>query len=241
MVQLETHQPIGRPVIMATSPRFLGVLPILLFASPLIGQSSAGPPEVRAALVAADEVRLDGRLDEPAWQRGTPATDFTQREPAEGRAASEPTEVRFLVTEDALLIGARMRSRDAASIRPLVGRRDSGLPTEELFISLDTRGDRLTAYSFVVTPGGTRRDLFHPSDNLGAQDESWDPVWEVETSVDAEGWTAEVRIPLTQLRRSRRGTSRRTGCSWGATRPAGPRAWGGSRDSAPCAPRRDSR
>ncbi len=185
---------------MATSPRFLGVLPILLFASPLIGQSSAGPPEVRAALVAADEVRLDGRLDEPAWQRGTPATDFTQREPAEGRAASEPTEVRFLVTEDALLIGARMRSRDAASIRPLVGRRDSGLPTEELFISLDTRGDRLTAYSFVVTPGGTRRDLFHPSDNLGAQDESWDPVWEVETSVDAEGWTAEVRIPLTQLR-----------------------------------------
>lgn len=163
-------------------------------------QPAAGSRRVIAVPVASDAIRLDGRLDEPAWRNVTPAAGFTQREPAEGSPASEPTEVRFLITGDALLIGARMSSSAAASIRPLVGRRDAELPTEELFISLDTRGDRLTAYSFVVTPGATRRDVFHPNDNLDSQDESWDPVWEVYTAVDADGWTAEARIPLTQLR-----------------------------------------
>lgn len=176
----------------------LAALP--LFAAVLPAQGPRAPREVVASTASPDAIRLDGRLDEPAWLAAIPASDFTQREPIEGTPASDGTEVRFLITSDALLIGARMHSTDPAGVRPLVGRRDAGLPTEELFISLDTRGDRLTAYSFVVTPGGTRRDLFHASDNLGAQDESWDPVWEVHTAVDAEGWTAEVRIPLTQLR-----------------------------------------
>jgi hypothetical protein len=156
--------------------------------------------QVHAVRASSDAVQLDGRLDESIWQTADAATGFVQREPVEGTPASDATEVRFVLTPDALIIGARMRSSTPERIRALVGRRDSALPTEELFVSLDTRGDRLTAYSFVVTPGGTRRDLFHPSDNLGSQDESWDPVWQVETALDATGWTAEVRIPLTQLR-----------------------------------------
>lgn len=153
-----------------------------------------------AGRVPGGAITLDGRLDEPAWQSAAPASGFVQREPTEGAPAADDTDVRFLLTPDALLIGARMHSSTPAAIRPLVGRRDSGMPTEELFISLDTRRDRVTAYSFSVTPGGTRGDVFHPADNLGSQDESWDPVWQVRTAIDSGGWTAEVRIPLTQLR-----------------------------------------
>ena len=58
----------------------------------------------------------------------------------------------------------------------------------------------MTAYTFSVTVGGVRSDDFHPSDNEGSQDESYDPVWEAATAVDSAGWTAEFRIPLTQLR-----------------------------------------
>lgn len=176
-------------------PAALAVVAVSLGA-----QGPQPPRQVTAGRVEPGSIALDGRLDEAIWRTVEPATDFTQREPREGAAATDDTEVRFVLAGDALVIGARMHSATPAAIRPLVGRRDSGMPTEELFISLDTRRDRVTAYSFSVTPGGTRGDMFHPSDNLGSQDESWDPVWEVRTAIDAQGRTAEVRIPLTQLR-----------------------------------------
>ena len=145
-------------------------------------------------------IRLDGRLDESIWTAIEPATGFVQREPVEGARATDATEVRFVLEGDLLVIGSRIHSSNPAAIRALVGRRDGSLPTEELLVSLDTRRDRVTAYTLAVTPGGTRRDAFHSSDNFDDQDESWDPVWSVHTAIDSTGWTAELAIPLTQLR-----------------------------------------
>jgi hypothetical protein len=144
--------------------------------------------------------RVDGRLDDRAWAAAQPAGDFLLREPTEGVPAPEPTEVRFVYTDDALYVGARMRSRNPAAIRRLVARRDRDVPSEQLLISLDSRADRRTAYTFTITPGGVRGDYFHPSDFEGAQDDSFDPIWEARTAVDSLGWTAELRIPFTQLR-----------------------------------------
>ncbi len=156
--------------------------------------------EVRAVSATDDAVQLDGRLDEPIWLRATPATGFRQLQPHEGEPAPESTEVRFAITPSALIISARMHSAQPEAIRALVTRRDRDIPSEELLISLDTRRDRLTAYSFAVRPSGSRRDMFHGSDNFGDQDGSYDPVWQAATRIDSTGWTAEIRIPLTQLR-----------------------------------------
>jgi hypothetical protein len=195
------QRPLPEDAVSIVSSEPIAVLVLTVLAGGSLAAQSASPPRaVAAGHVAADLIALDGRLDEPAWASASPARGFVQREPNEGSPAADDTEVRFLLTDGALLVGARMHSATPGAIRPLVGRRDSGMPTEELFISFDTRRDRVTAYSFSVTPGGTRGDLFHPSDNLGSQDESWDPVWEVHTAIDSGGWTAEVRIPLTQLR-----------------------------------------
>ncbi|HRP07720.1 MAG TPA: DUF5916 domain-containing protein [Gemmatimonadales bacterium] len=185
-----------------SSPRLLfPIAAALLLVTRLHAQSqSLNPREVRAFPAGSGEIHMDGRLDEPVWAAAQPAGDFVQRDPDEGKAASQQTEVRFVITPDALVIGARMRSTDATRVRGMVGRRDNELPSEELLISLDTRGDRVTAYTFAIAPGGTRRDIFHPSDNLGSQDASWDPVWQAATSIDDDGWSAEIRIPLTQLR-----------------------------------------
>lgn len=178
------------------SARRLGVL--LCIPTILVAQEP--PRQVTAERVAPATIHLDGRLDEAAWSTAQPAAGFVQREPVEGAPATEATEVRFVLEGDLLVIGARMHSTHPESIRPLVGRRDGSLPTEELLVSLDTRRDRVTAYTLTVTPSGTRGDAFHPSDNLGSQDESWDPVWSVHTAIDSAGWTAELAIPLTQLR-----------------------------------------
>lgn len=169
-------------------------------AVPATASAQNASRTVTAMQVDGPAPHLDGRLDDPAWQRARPASGFVQLEPVEGEPAPEDTEVRFLYTDDALYIGARMRSRDPLGLRTLVARRDTDVPSEQLVISLDTHQNRTTAYTFAITPGGIRTDYFHSSDRRGSRDYSFDPVWEVETAVDSAGWTAEIRIPFTQLR-----------------------------------------
>ena len=175
----------------------------LLYAPGTIAAQT--PPSRRVVAVRLDGVTppppaLDGRLDDPAWAVAEPASGFLLREPTEGAPAPEETAVRFVYTRDALYIGARMHSATPTSIRALVTRRDGDVPTEQLTVSLDTRADRRTAYTFAITPGGVRTDYFNVSDFEDDRDYSFDPVWEAKTAVDSAGWTAEIRIPFTQLR-----------------------------------------
>ena len=81
-----------------------------------------------------------------------------------------------------------------------MGRRDRGEQSEHLLIALDTFLDRRTAYVFGVTASGVRLDRFHQRDDETTFDEGFDPVWEAKTSIDAQGWTAELWIPFSQLR-----------------------------------------
>ena len=88
---------------------------------------------------------LDGRLDDAAWREARWISDFVQKQPVEGGAPTERTEVAFLYDDDALWVGARMHSRDPASIQALLSRRDQGAQSQHLWISLDTWRDRRTA------------------------------------------------------------------------------------------------
>jgi hypothetical protein len=179
----------------------------LLRRALLVGLVACGPavllraqalPEVHAVRLRAPIV-VDGRLDEAAWAAAAPATAFTQRVPREGEPATEPTEVRFLYDGDALYVGARMTVRDWATLRAPVSRRDVAGEADRLLVSLDTYHDRRTAYTFGVTAAGVRLDRYHGSDTEDA-DDGFDPVWDAAARVDSAGWTAELRIPFSQLR-----------------------------------------
>jgi hypothetical protein len=144
--------------------------------------------------------RMDGRLTESVWRTAPPLTAFTQREPDEGKPAPENTEVRIAYDDDALYIGARMFSRDPKAIRALVTKRDNVASSEAIAISLDTYRDRRTAYTLAVTAAGVRVDFYHASDNEDDEDDDWNPVWHAIAHIDSLGWTAEMRIPFSQLR-----------------------------------------
>lgn len=159
-----------------------------------------GEPGRAEATRTTGSIHLDGRLDEAAWQTARYVSGLIQREPAEGSPESDSTLVTFVYDNQALYIGARMMSSHPESIRPLVARRDKEGSAEQLILSFDTFGDRRTAYTFSVTSGGVRVDYYHGSDFENSRDYTFDPVWEVRTTVDAKGWTAEMRIPFSQLR-----------------------------------------
>jgi len=144
------------------------------------------------------EIHVDGRLDEAIWQTIEPFTDFIQREPDEGEPVSERTEVRILVGPDALYIGGRFYDREPDQIRATLVRRDVVSDFDYVIVNLDSRHDHNTAYAFTLTPSGAYQDAAMGTD--GRYDFGWDPVWEGAATIDDEGWSAEWKIPFSQLR-----------------------------------------
>ncbi|MDF1505416.1 DUF5916 domain-containing protein [Roseisolibacter sp. H3M3-2] len=167
-------------------------------AAPAASQNDPRPA-VRAAR-RASAVVVDGRLDDAAWRDAEPAGGFRQQLPDEGAPASEPTEVRILFDEQALYVGARMRdARGAAGVRRLLVRRDQLLAdnaSDKIVVVLDPFRDRQTSVWFELNPLGVKGDQLNG-------DPSYDAVWDGAARVDSLGWTAEFRIPLSQLRFSR--------------------------------------
>ena len=180
--------------------RFPVSILLVLLLHPASGFAQAGQngrQRADAVRVADGAIRVDGRLDDAAWQAAPPLTDFVQKEPDEGAAPSDRMEVRFAYDETALYVGARMIA--GAPIQAPMGRRDEGDQAEHFGVYLDTYLDRRTASAFGVTAGGVRLDEYFGSDNDDGESD-FDPVWLARTSVDPQGWSAELRIPFSQLR-----------------------------------------
>jgi hypothetical protein len=172
-------------------------------------QTSSSRLPVATATSLTGSITVDGRLDEAAWAKATPITDFRQQQPHEGAPASQRTEVRVLYDERAIYVGARMYdSLGSRGIRAPVSRRDqlldsngnngsfNSLTTDKLIVVFDPYHNHIDEAWFEVNPAGVRGDQFNG-------DPSWDPIWEAATRVDSLGWTAEIRIPYSQLRFSR--------------------------------------
>jgi hypothetical protein len=155
----------------------------------------------RAARLAGAAPHIDGVLDDAAWATAPAITDFVQKIPVEGAAPSVPTEVRILYDDHDLYIGARLKRPDPGAIRTSITRRDGDSDAEVFIVSLDPYLDRRTAYSFSISSGGVRGDAYHAQDSEDSgREPQYDPVWEARSRVDADGWTAEMRIPFSQLR-----------------------------------------
>ncbi len=184
---------------------------LVLAGSPIVTPSNAwaqGPtqnssvtpptPNIQASRLEG-RIDLDGILTEDEWFQAAPATVFTQLDPFEGQSATEKTEVYILYDDEALYVGAILSDRSPISTR--LGRRDGFLmDTDWLTVVLDSYNDHRTGFKFEINPSGVRGDeaLTGGQDRHG--DSSWDPVWEAATHVGNDGWTAELRIPFSQLR-----------------------------------------
>ena len=114
---------------------------------------------VRTVRAAAD-IKIDGRMNEPAWAEAEPATDFLQQEPNEGVPASEKTEVRVLYDSKFIYFGIRAFDSEAQKINARELKRDADFANDDAVgIILDTNHDRRNAFLFVVNPLGTQQDV----------------------------------------------------------------------------------
>jgi hypothetical protein len=158
----------------------------------------AQAPQVRAHRVSTAPA-IDGRLDEAAWARADSATGFRQIQPTPGAPASRRTVARVLYDDEHLYVGARMYDHPDSIAAQVLGRDGFGY-TDRFVVSVGSYNNDRNAFRFRVGPSGSRVDGVLSDDDDA--DTSWDGVWTAETRIDARGWTAEIRIPLSQLRYS---------------------------------------
>ncbi|HEX7241402.1 MAG TPA: DUF5916 domain-containing protein [Longimicrobiaceae bacterium] len=174
-----------------------------------------------SAAVAAERtspVRIDGGLDDAAWRAAVPVGGFVQAEPVEGAPVDQPTEVRILFDEEAVYIGARMYDASPATIARQLVRRDEVGQYDYFEVSLDPDLDRRTGYRFRVTAAGVQIDDYLFDDVR--EDRSWDAVWQSGVRRDDQGWTAEMRIPLSQIRFQPSASPQEWGVNFGRRRLA---------------------
>lgn len=198
------------------------VVPLLLAPRRAPAQVAALVPEAASPLrrvpkdrdLAAGRVRgrlvVDGRLDEAAWGEARVADGFTQVRPSPGAAPSAATTARVLVDDDALWVGVRLEERDPAGPLAVLGRRDAELPGDWVHVLVDSYFDRRTAFRFSVNAAGVVQDALVANDVEFDEDRGWNAVWEVTVGREDGAWTAEFRIPLTQLRFNGAADSART-------------------------------
>lgn len=176
------------------------LMPAVITAQATVPSAERTRPVVQAVRTTAP-IRIDGRLDEASWAQAQPVSAFTQVDPEEGRPASELTEARILYDGQALYIGVRLHDRQKPSQR--LGRRDMDLMESDwLGVVIDSYHDHRTGFSMDINPAGVQRDATKSMGSGGVEldDLSWDAVWEAAATVDEGGWTAEYRIPFSQLR-----------------------------------------
>ncbi len=165
-------------------------------ASSLHGGSN--PKSMTATRVSLPP-KIDGYGDDDAWSRATAYGGFVQREPAEGAEPTEKTEVKVVYDDEALYFFLMMHDSEPSKIVQRLARRDNLVESDYISIRIDSYHDHQTGVEFTINASGTKVDYLQ-YDDATREDGSWDPVWDVQTRVVADGWCAEVKIPFRILR-----------------------------------------
>lgn len=184
--------------------RAMAALALLLLPCPAASQDlPTAPPD--PARPTAEAVRtdtapvIDGVLDDAVWRLASPIGPLTQVEPVVGAAPSQRTEIRVLFDDDHLFVGVRCFDDDPAALITTTSERDARLNPDDRFeLVIDTYLDRRNAFFFQMNPAGSKGDGLI-TDNGRDFNKPWDGIWDGVTSIDAEGWSAELALPFKTL------------------------------------------
>lgn len=148
-------------------------------------------------------IKVDGVLDEKEWKNAEEGKDFVQFEPVEKAKPSQKTVFKILYDENNIYVAVKAYDNEPEKIERRMARRDSW-EGDLAVVQFDSYYDKKTAFIFSVNAAGVRSDAITSNDNLNNDDPTWDPIWSAKTSKTEYGWCAEMKIPLSQLRFSKK-------------------------------------
>ena len=148
-----------------------------------------------------DSPKIDGKLDDACWSKVEWTGDYVEWSPQENTPPTEQTKMKIIYDDKYLYVAFKCYDQDPSGVVRRLSRRDA-FDGDWVEINIDSFHDLRTAFSFTITAAGVRGEEFI-TNNGNNWDNTWNPIWMAKTRVDDEGWTAEVKIPLSQLRFSK--------------------------------------
>ena len=152
------------------------------------------------ALTISTPLTIDGILDEPAYKLATPAKDFVQLQPHNGKPAMQPTEAYYFYDQSAIYVGAMLHDSAPDSIFNYMTERDNTGMADYFGVYIDPYNQGQLAYGFFITPAGVQVDIKAVKSDGDNEDGNWNAVWESKTRITDKGWVVEMRIPFSALR-----------------------------------------
>jgi hypothetical protein len=194
------HRP-ATTLSLTTAAFCLALAPMPVLSQGAEGGAAAEPATtlgVTATLVT-EPPRIDGRLDDAAWQGASRLTDFVQQRPIEGAVATESTDVFVAYDNRTIYIGIHAHYSDTALLRANRVDRDETGNDDTVAVLFDPFLDRQRGYSFSVNAYGVQADALLRG-TVGGADGSWNVYYESAGTLVDDGWTAEMAIPIQSLR-----------------------------------------
>ena len=145
------------------------------------------------------EIRIDGILDEEAWEGATRIELDTETWPGENIPAPVKTVAYLLEDGENLYVAFDAQDPNPRAIRAYLRDRDSAYDDDFVGIVLDTYNDERRAFEFFANPLGVQMDLTNDDVNKN-EDDSWDAIWDSAGRINEKGYVVEMQIPLNQLR-----------------------------------------
>ncbi|WP_321282396.1 DUF5916 domain-containing protein [Marinifilum fragile] len=173
------------------------ILSTLLIVILVLPSFALQPKKEIMAIRVSQKPLIDGILDDSVWEGVPVAKNFRQMEPDNGAASNYKTEVRFIYTNNAIIVGAKMYDPEPEKILKTLSKRDEINNADFVSLVVDPFNSGLDAFEFIVTASGVQWDAKVVKSR---EDTSWDAVWNSATSIHEDGWSAEIEIPYAALR-----------------------------------------
>ncbi len=156
-------------------------------------------PSIKAYHLTEDEhIKLDGHLDDAAWEKAEAGGGFKVLEPDRGTIPTEDTVFKVAYDENAIYFGVACHEKDPSKVTARLSRRDRFSNSDIVSVYIDPYLDHTTGYNFKVNPLGVLLDGYLYND--GDRDDNWDAVWEAQTFRDQDGWYVEIKVPFSAIR-----------------------------------------
>ncbi len=172
---------------------------LLVLCKVVLAQNSLPKKKYETAYVGDHQPpKIDGKIDDESWEMVMWSSDYVELSPEENTSPTEQTKFKILYDDKNFYVAFRCFDKNPDGVVRRLSRRD-GFDGDWVEINIDSFHDLRTAFSFTISASGVRGDEFI-TNNGASWDNTWNPIWLAKTNVDEIGWTAEVKIPLSQLR-----------------------------------------
>src|SRR5687768_10113640 len=169
----------------------------------VLSAQTTASPKTLAAKRSTGIIKIDGLLNDTAWQGAPAAVGFTEFRPTPFRPEDHElrTEVYMLYDDDGIYLSGYCHERTKDSIAAEVNGRDGFGNNDFVGFIFDTYNDKINGFEYFVTPNGEQMDAKMSSDD---EDFSWNAVWKSEAKVHNDGWSFEMFIPFSAIRFSKK-------------------------------------